>query len=183
MWTQCWTGWLISVKMAADKVQILNIFFALVFMNKVSQIFVPKGRVQAGEELQALSEKRVGDLVDGTMFASEDAKRVVWCPFKVGPYNLWNIVETGEHFWHLQKDKYCIFKTCQKNDPKVSRLVSLASVSGKIMEKALWSTYLSTWRRGCLGKVSLEVPEVNHAWTTSFPSVMKGLDLWMMGEH
>lgn len=63
--------------MAADKVQILNMFFALVFTSKVSQVFVPKGRVQAAEELQALSEKQVGDLVHGTMFASENAKRVV----------------------------------------------------------------------------------------------------------
>lgn len=30
-----------------------------------------------------------------------------------------------------------IFKTYQKNDPKKPRLVSLASVSGKIMEEAL----------------------------------------------
>lgn len=60
--------------MAADKVQILSIFFAFVFTSKVSQVFVPKGKVL--EELPAVSAKQVRDLVHGTKFASEDADRV-----------------------------------------------------------------------------------------------------------
>lgn len=62
------------MKIAADNIQILNIFFAFVFTSKVSQVFVPKGRVQAGEELPALSVKQVRDLAHGTRFASEDAE-------------------------------------------------------------------------------------------------------------
>lgn len=35
----------------------------------------------------------------------------------------------------------------------------------------------------CLGKLSLWLPEVNHAQTTTFPFVLKCLGLWLTGEQ
>lgn len=44
------------VTVSADKAEVLSSFFALVFTNTVSHVFVPRDRFQGGEKLPVVEE-------------------------------------------------------------------------------------------------------------------------------